>query len=107
MIYTELNEHSFAYELSSNKDNGFSYEGAKALYNHLEDFGEDIEFDAVALRCDYSEYSEKELIQSYNHLVDREEGVSDSDYFEELRDEIEQNTTLLVVNNNTYIIQDF
>lgn len=58
MIYTELNEHSFAYELS--KDSSFTYYGAMALYNYLEGFGEDIEFDAVALRCEYTEYTLEE-----------------------------------------------
>ena len=39
---------------------GWSYAGARALVEHLEatekDTGEAIEFDRVALRCDFSEY---------------------------------------------------
>jgi hypothetical protein len=39
----------------------WSRDGARALVEHLEeleeDTGEEIEFDAVAIRCDYSEYS--------------------------------------------------
>jgi len=39
---------------------GWSYEGAFALVEYLEnledDTGEEMEFDAVALRCDFSEY---------------------------------------------------
>ena len=46
--------------LMADKDAGWSYAGARALVEHLEsiedDTGEEIEFDAVALRCDFSEY---------------------------------------------------
>lgn len=60
MIYQELSEYTFAYILSRNEDNGFSFAGATALHGYLEELsegvGEDIEFDAVALRCEYSEY---------------------------------------------------
>lgn len=59
-MYKELTAHDVAHELSSNKDNGFSYHGALALAEYLEqyeeDCGEKIELDTVALRCEYSEY---------------------------------------------------
>ena len=46
--------------LVADKDAGWSYAGAFALVEHLEsieeDTGEAIEFDRVALRCDFSEY---------------------------------------------------
>jgi len=42
------------------KDN-FSYAGKKALYDYLTDFeecdGEELEFDPIALCCEYSEYT--------------------------------------------------
>lgn len=41
-------------------DSSFSYNGAKALYEYLieleADIGEDIEFDPVAIRCEWCEY---------------------------------------------------
>ena len=40
---------------------GWTYHGARALVEHLEELeeetGEPIELDVVAIRCDYSEYS--------------------------------------------------
>ena len=46
--------------LVADKDAGLSYAGARALVKYLEnledDTGEEIEFDRVALRCDFSEY---------------------------------------------------
>ena len=46
--------------------NNFSYDGLGALFDYIEelehDIGEDIEFDPIALCCEYSEYdSFKEL----------------------------------------------
>ena len=39
---------------------GFSYDGLTALYEYIteleEDIGDPVEFDLVALRCEYSEY---------------------------------------------------
>lgn len=46
--------------LAGNPENGFSYRGALALCEYLEeleeDTGEEIEFDAVGIRCDWSEF---------------------------------------------------
>jgi hypothetical protein len=41
-------------------EQGFSYEGTKALFEYFEqyeqDTGEQMEFDPVAIRCDFDEY---------------------------------------------------
>jgi hypothetical protein len=67
MIYIELNINNFAYELSNNKDNWFTYKGAEILFKYLEEFEESIRFDAVALRCEYSEYNLDEFIKEYDN----------------------------------------
>ena len=45
----------------------FTYEGLKALFEHLEDYeddtGEEIELDVIALCCDYVEYESLEALQ--------------------------------------------
>ena len=107
MIYKEYNEHSFAYELSDNKDNGFSYEGAQALYNYFEINWLEMEFDAVALRCEYSEYTEEEIVADYAYLLEEEEGGDREEYIEMLIEIISDNTSILTVDNDTYIIQNF
>jgi hypothetical protein len=44
-----------------NRNDNFSYEGKKALFEYLEQYEEDcgteIELDVIALCCDYSEYA--------------------------------------------------
>jgi len=52
---------------------GFSYDGSKALFNYLEQLEEDcnmkIEFDPIALRCDYTEYDNlKQCLTDYSNL---------------------------------------
>jgi hypothetical protein len=54
------------------KDN-FSYMGLDALYDYLEEFeedtGEQIQFDLVAICCDFSEYdSLEEIIEDYDSI---------------------------------------
>ena len=56
---------------------GFSYDGSTALFNYLEQLEEDcdikLEFDPVALRCEYVEYeSLEELNEDYSHDYDFE-----------------------------------
>ena len=57
IIYT-VSEYTFVDSLTPN---AFTYEGARALfqwYEQLEDeTGEQIEFDPVAIRCDWSEFA--------------------------------------------------
>lgn len=56
-----LNTYEIADRLFRDEYAGFSYEGAKALAEYLEqleeDCGEEMEFDGVAIRCDYSEHA--------------------------------------------------
>ena len=54
-----VGKYEFVDEMSK-KGNGFSWDGAGALFDHLEEIedetGEEIEFDAASVRGDYSEY---------------------------------------------------
>ena len=64
-----------------NRQDQFSYEGFKVLFDYLdnlsEDIGEPIELDVIALCCEYYESSIDELIENYG--ID----VSDADGEEE------------------------
>ena len=56
-----LTTNEIADRLFRDENAGFSYNGAKALAEYLEqleeDTGEEMEFDRVAIRCDYSEHA--------------------------------------------------
>ena len=60
------------------RNNNFSYEGKKALFEYLEqyeeDTGEEIELDVIALCCEYTEYeSIEELKKEYDDIEDMDD----------------------------------
>lgn len=78
--------------LASDNNNGFSYSGAYALCEYLEEIesgsGEEMEFDCVALRCDYSEH---ESLQAWanDYFVDWRSDLSiDEDADEDAIDDV-------------------
>tara|TARA_Y100000310_G_C20400325_1_gene677098 strand:- start:396 stop:704 length:309 start_codon:yes stop_codon:yes gene_type:complete len=77
----------------------FSYEGLKALFEWFEEYendtGEEMELDVIAICCDFSEY---ESLKEYNEYYDKE--------YEEI-DEIADDTTLIKIDNERFIIQQY
>jgi len=53
---------------STMHEDGFSREGAEALFEFLDDLGTDIEMDPIAFRCQYSEYTLEELLNAHPEL---------------------------------------
>lgn len=55
-----MTQYDIAHELMQDDNANWSHNGAYAIANYLkeleEDMGESFEFDAVAIRCDFSEY---------------------------------------------------
>jgi len=90
----------FIKDNSNYKDN-FSYEGRKALFDYLEeledDTGEKIEFDPIALCCEYSEY---ENFKALKETYDNDEITN----LETLRD---FTTVIEIENSDKFIIRDF
>ena len=96
----------------------WSYNGAHAMCEYLddleEDIGEAIEFCPVAIRCDFSEYnSVEEAIEELCgdkplDLVDAEtpEELASGDYEDELRDYLQERTTVIPFDGGV-IVQSF
>ena len=68
----EITESQFVDEMSK-KDHGFSYDGSKALFEHLTQYEEDcdheLEFDPIAFRCEYDEYDNlKKVKENYQDI---------------------------------------
>ena len=98
MIQT-INEYQFADAFNKIRPDNFTYKGLKALYEYLEDYedstGEQIELDVIGLCCDYAEYES---------LKDFQEDYSE-DY--ESIEEIEQATTVIMIDDDAFIIEAF
>ena len=98
-MFQSVNFSEFTDAFQIRKDN-FTYEGKRALFDYLErlekDCGEPIELDVIALCCEYSEYENlKEFQENYS-----------SDDFKTIED-IENNTTVIKVTEDLFIIQNF
>ena len=85
----------------NNMDRGeqFSYDGLKALYEYLEEYeedtGEEINLDVIALCCEYAEYDSLEEFQAnYGEEYESIEDISDE-------------TSLIPIDDNSFIIQQF
>ena len=103
-----INKNQFINWFRSNEQykNNFSYEGLSALFDYLEEMeestGEELDFDPIALCCEYSEYeSLNDLIADY---IDS--GISWGDdvgieYFEN------RTTVIKIEETNGIIIQQF
>ena len=80
------------------RDN-FSYDGLKALFEYLEEYeedtGEEVELDVIALCCDYMEY---DSLKEYND----DYGTKYSEI-----DTIQDDTTLIKIDDNSFIIQQY
>jgi len=74
MIYQSLNVYQIADELKDDDNSNWTYEGAMLLADYLLDLSDetgDFELDIVAIRCEWSELSESDLIREYGYLLDR------------------------------------
>ena len=88
---------------------GWSYAGARALVEHLEsiedDTGEEIEFDRVAFRCDFSEYpNAREAAKECGWEPDED---ADSEDAEEAALEWLNNRTTVITFDGGVIVRQF
>ena len=99
MIRT-INQYDFidAFRKMGRGEN-FSYNGLVALYEYLEMLGEDtgqeIELDVIALCCEYVEYDNLEEFQA--------------DYSEDYEtiEDIQSDTSVIMIDADSFIIQQF
>ena len=106
-----------AHELLQDQSGRWSYHGAYALCEYLEqledDIGEDIEFCPVAIRCDFSEYGS--LDEAITELIgdpagiDEEwtpENIATGDHDEDMQMHLQEWTTVIPFNGGV-IVQSF
>ena len=77
---TTLNTSDIARALKSDENAAWSWNGAKALAEYLEELeestGEEMQLDVVAIRCDFSEYASlEEWAEKYTGKFDFWEGL--------------------------------
>ena len=94
-----VSRYEFKSEFEAIRPDNFSNEGLNALFDYLEDLEESLceefELDVIAFCCEYSEYESIEDFQD-NY----------GDDYETIED-IEEATTVIMINDESFIIQDF
>ena len=82
-----------------NRNDNFTYEGKKALFDYMEEYEESteetVELDIIALCCEYTEYSD----------MDDFRGVYGDEY--ETIEDIQEATSVITTDTDCFIIQDF
>ena len=81
------------------REDNFSPEGLSALYDYFEQYTEDtgceIELDVTAICCEYSEYEDlQEFQNNYGEDFETIESIHD-------------HTSVIMIDNDSFIIQDF
>jgi hypothetical protein len=111
MIYNTIHEHEFARWIaqSDSYKNNFTWKGANALQQYLEelsdDIGENIEFDPVAWCVEYSEYTDYAEFQhdtGYTKDGKQYDGYENIKNIEDLRD-----YTTVIEFDGGIIVQEF
>ena len=100
-----LTTYDAASQLHDDVDGGWTWNGAQALVEYLEeleeDMGEEIEFDRVALRCDFSEHrslvewAEGYFGDKWEEEIGVEENTLDEERDERIRNYIYDNGQLI------------
>ena len=95
-----VSEHDFTQAfVDMNRGDNFSPDGRVALFDYLEqleeDIGEEFELDVIALCCEYCEY---ETLAKYNQCYGTEH---------ESIEEVENDTTVIPIDDESFIIQAY
>ena len=96
-----LSTNEMAREIEEDEYNNFTYNQAERLIEYLEEMeeetGETIEFDSVAIRCDFSASTQEEILSDYSNLID------DEDIEEMDKEEIDEYIVNFLQENTLYI----
>jgi len=92
MIYIEVNFSQFCDQFHKfDRADSFSYEAKKIIFDYLEESGDDVELDVVALCCEFEEKSTADIIKDYDleHLLDYDidDGLTLEEYIDENQEE--------------------
>jgi len=93
-----ISEYEFVKSFDDyNRSENFSVAGRVALFNYLENFeegtGVEMELDVIGLCCEFTEYENLEELQK--------------NYNVESMEELEQNTSVIMIDDESFIIQDY
>lgn len=89
------------------REDQFSYDAKRALYDFLEEVNPDYDLDVIALCCEYVEASWQEIAQDYD--IDLSEADGDEDEEQAIVEEFLQENTCIVgaLKQGVYVYAQF
>ncbi len=102
----------FCDQWPESRKNSFTYEGMRALFDYLEEYendtGEELEYDPVAIDCDFVEYdTATEAAENYTEFTDDNDEEETEEEKEDRAIEFLRDNTQLIIFNSGVIIQNF
>lgn len=103
-----LSKDEFRFHMNQIRPNNFSYEGQGMIFDFLEEIDEDMEFDAIAICCDFTEgdFQEvaNELDEDEDELTEECYGLDEEETAQIIAEKLEQKTTVLGVTSDNAIV---
>lgn len=110
-IIETMTETLFVSRFKEIRPDNFSFEALRTLFQYFdelsEDTGENIEFDPIAICCDFTEYGEKAALNDFGYLFDDNDVYEEDRDYEELIKLLQDETLILVLDNGNIIVQAF
>ena len=82
-----LSKDMFRFQMNQIRPENFSYEGQGVLFDYLDEMDTELEFDPIAICCDFSQCSLKEFVDSFD--VELDEGIEYLTY-EDMKEAIQE-----------------
>jgi predicted ArsR family transcriptional regulator len=107
-IVQNLNVYQFRDAFrAAGRNEQFSYEGLGALFDYLEQYSEDtgepFELDVIAICCDFSEESYKDIADNYRIDLSDADGDEEEEY-QIVLEYLQDNTTVLELGDDQTVI---
>lgn len=99
--------------VQSGRADSFSYEAKQSLFAYLEDYSEHVELDVISLCSEYSEANASEIIESFMYgQIEPQYDFEDEEDFKERQQEaareyLEENTTIIMEEDGTFLYANF
>lgn len=106
-MYTTVNLSDFRNAFANLRPNNFTYEGLEVLFDYLtelEHCSEPYELDVIALCCDFSEGTPKDIANNYSIDID---GLDDDEAFEAVKNYLDNEGVLIGETDTTIVYRSF
>jgi hypothetical protein len=105
-----LTKYDFIEWMQQAPNNPFSYNGLEILFDYLTDIeeesGQEIEFDPVAFRCDFTESPIEDILSENGITID--EDLTEEEKIETALNLLKEKTIMLdITNKGTIVYQNF